>query len=121
MKLFLTALLVLAIRLTDTRPFVLGKKPECHECVDVELELVLDEDPSDTGYSLICGDHDVVWDVAPHTFLVRDGYAHETVYDHACIDPQACCVFTVHDSAEFPHGLTSPFDDEPGRFEVKYW
>jgi hypothetical protein len=83
-------------------------------CIEVQLDLTLDEFPTEAGYSLIC-DGDTIWDVVKGTFNASRGFAK--VNDDACVDAPSCCTFTVFDS--YRDGLTSPQENMPGKFELK--
>lgn len=87
-------------------------------CVDVQLELIFDEFPSEVGYLLRC-ESDLIWNVPRGSFLPSQG-GFQVTNDDACVPASACCDFTVFDSVVFQDGMISPQEGIPGQFEVTY-
>jgi hypothetical protein len=79
----------------------------CNQCVETTLNLTLDGNPSDTGYTLYCGDEEL-WNKPLNSFRKSQGWARAEVFEQVCVPQSACCWFMLVDSPK------------PIRFQLSY-
>lgn len=80
------------------------------ECKPVLLELGLDNAPKETSFKLVC-DEQVLWNVK------QLNSPFEKIQLEECVQPYACCHFTIHDSGN--NGLVTGNSTHTGYFSLE--